>query len=170
MTTQIKKPRHLDTSPEDIQAIKQVANQDFFQVIGCFVDETSKIDRSYSQLLLWQIWSSAWKSTKTMEANADHYKKKYDDSNMQGESETGQEIAEQNHNYLIEQGQTWRAMYDKYKAIEQAAAKLYEQIAEEHPSKRKIVKYSQGNVRTLKDMTPQEIADVKRVSTDAFGY
>ena len=45
MSYQNKRLHILPTSEPEIDAIKVVGNQDWFQIIGCFVDETSKIDK-----------------------------------------------------------------------------------------------------------------------------
>lgn len=161
----------LPTNEPEIDALKVVGNQDWFQIIGCFVDETSKIDKNYSQIILWQIWNSAENSVRSFQSNADHYKKMYEDSFInQRASASGREIDEQNDDFMLKQGKTWKALCDKYKSISDAVVQLYEQLYDMHPKDRKITKQSKGTVRTIKDMTPKEIEQTKEMSAQAFGY
>ena len=70
------KPKHLDTDEANIQAITMVANQDWFEIIGHLVDETSEVDVNYSQLLLWQMYNSSKQSVMSFSLNAQYYKDK----------------------------------------------------------------------------------------------
>lgn len=171
MSYENKRLHILPTNEPEIDAIKVVGNQDWFQIIGCFVDETSKIDKNYSQIMLWQIWNSAENSVRSFQSNADHYKTIYENSLInERASASGREIDEQNDDHLLKQGKTWRALADKYKAISDAVVQLYEQLYDMHPKDRKMNKQSKGSVRTIKDMTPEEIEKTKQMSAQAFGY
>ena len=171
MSYQNKRLHILPTNEPEIDAIKVVGNQDWFQIIGCFVDETSKIDKNYSQIMLWQIWNSAENSVRSFQSNADYYKNIYENQILnQRVSPSGREIDEQNDDHLLKQGKTWRALSDKYKAISDAVVQLYEQLYDMHPKDRKMNKQSKGSVRTIKDMTPEEIEKTKQMSAQAFGY
>lgn len=165
------KPKHLDTDDANIQAITMVANQDWFQIIGCMVDETSSVDVNYTQLILWQIWNSSRQSVSVFNRNKQWYKDKSKETFIdQRQSRSGQEIAEVNSDYMVLQGKTWNALYDKYKAINEASEKLYIQLFDMHPKDRKIVKKSQGKMRTLNDLTPEEVQRVNQMNDQMFGY
>lgn len=165
------KPKHLDTDEANIQAITMVANQDWFEIIGHLVDETSEVDVNYSQLLLWQMYNSSKQSVMSFSLNAQYYKDKQMNSyQVERESTSGQEIAETNANYMVLQGKTWNALAEKYKAINQATIRLYEQLYQQHPKDRKITKVSKGKMRTLSDMTPEEVQKIRQVNDQMFGY
>ncbi len=165
------KPRHLETDEANIKGITMVANQDWYQILGHLVDETSDVDVNYSQLLLWQIYNSSKRSVFSFSFNAQYYKDKQMNSyQVDRESTSGQEIAETNANYMVLQGKTWNALTDKYKAINEASIKLYEMLYQQHPKDRKITKVSKGEMRTLADMTPQEVKRIKEVNDQMFGY
>ena len=165
------KPRHLNTDEANIQAITMVANQDWFEIIGHLVDETSEVDVNYSQLLLWQMYNSSKQSVMSFSLNAQYYKDKQMNSyQMERESTSGQEIAETNANYMVLQGKTWNALAEKFKAINEATIRLYEQLYQQHPKDRKITKVSKGKMRTLSDMTPEEVQKIRQVNDQMFGY
>ena len=165
------KPKHLETDEANIQAITMVANQDWFEIIGHLVDETSEVDVNYSQLLLWQMYNSSKQSVMSFSLNAQYYKDKQMNSyQVERESTSGQEIAETNANYMVLQGKTWNALAEKYKAINQATIRLYEQLYQQHPKDRKITKVSKGKMRTLSDMTPEEVQKIRQVNDQMFGY
>ena len=165
------KPKHLETDEANIQAITMVANQDWFEIIGHLVDETSEVDVNYSQLLLWQMYNSSKQSVMSFSLNAQYYKDKQMNSyQMDRESTSGQEIAETNANYMVLQGKTWNALAEKYKAINDATIRLYEQLYQQHPKDRKITKVSKGKMRTLSDMTPEEVQKIRQVNDQMFGY
>ena len=165
------KPRHLDTDEANIQAITMVANQDWYQILGHLVDETSEVDVNYSQLLLWQMYNSSKQSVMSFSLNAQYYKDKQMNSyQVERESTSGQEIAETNANYMVLQGKTWNALAEKYKAINDATIRLYEQLYQQHPKDRKITKVSKGKMRTLSDMTPEEVQKIRQVNDQMFGY
>ena len=165
------KPRHLNTDEANIQAITMVANQDWFEIIGHLVDETSEVDVNYSQLLLWQMYNSSKQSVMSFSLNAQYYKDKQMNSyQVERESTSGQEIAETNANYMVLQGKTWNALAEKYKAINEATIRLYEQLYQQHPKDRKITKVSKGKMRTLSDMTPEEVQKIRQVNDQMFGY
>ena len=165
------KPRHLNTDEANIQAITMVANQDWFEIIGNLVDETSEVDVNYSQLLLWQMYNSSKQSVMSFSLNAQYYKDKQMNSyQMQRESTSGQEIAETNANYMVLQGKTWNALAEKFKAINEATIRLYEQLYQQHPKDRKITKVPKGKMRTLSDMTPEEVQKIRQVNDQMFGY
>ena len=165
------KPRHLNTDEANIQAITMVANQDWFEIIGHLVDETSEVDVNYSQLLLWQMYNSSKQSVMSFSLNAQYYKDKQMNSyQVERESTSGQEIAETNANYMVLQGKTWNALAEKYKAINDATIRLYEQLYQQHPKDRKITKVSKGKMRTLSDMTPEEVQKIRQVNDQMFGY
>ena len=165
------KPKHLETDEANIQAITMVANQDWFEIIGHLVDETSEVDVNYSQLLLWQMYNSSKQSVMSFSLNAQYYKDKQMNSyQMERESTSGQEIAETNANYMVLQGKTWNALAEKYKAINEATIRLYEQLYQQHPKDRKITKVSKGKMRTLSDMTPEEVQKIRQVNDQMFGY
>lgn len=165
------KPKHLETDEANIQAITMVANQDWFEIIGHLVDETSEVDVNYSQLLLWQMYNSSKQSVMSFSLNAQYYKDKQMNSyQMQRESTSGQEIAETNANYMVLQGKTWNALAEKFKAINEATIRLYEQLYQQHPKDRKITKVSKGKMRTLSDMTPEEVQKIRQVNDQMFGY
>ena len=63
------KPKYLITDEANIQAITMVANQDWFEIIGHLVDETSDVDVNYTQLLLWQIYNSSKQSVLSFSFN-----------------------------------------------------------------------------------------------------
>lgn len=165
------KPKHLETDEANIQAITMVANQDWFEIIGHLVDETSEVDVNYSQLLLWQMYNSSKQSVMSFSLNAQYYKDKQMNSyQVERESTSGQEIAETNANYMVLQGKTWNALAEKYKAINDATIRLYEQLYQQHPKDRKITKVSKGKMRTLSDMTPEEVQKIRQVNDQMFGY
>lgn len=165
------KPKHLETDEANIQAITMVANQDWFEIIGHLVDETSEVDVNYSQLLLWQMYNSSKQSVMSFSLNAQYYKDKQMNSyQMDRESTSGQEIAETNANYMVLQGKTWNALAEKFKAINEATIRLYEQLYQQHPKDRKITKVSKGKMRTLSDMTPEEVQKIRQVNDQMFGY
>lgn len=165
------KPKHLETDEANIQAITMVANQDWFEIIGNLVDETSEVDVNYSQLLLWQMYNSSKQSVMSFSLNAQYYKDKQMNSyQMDRESTSGQEIAETNANYMVLQGKTWNALAEKFKAINEATIRLYEQLYQQHPKDRKITKVSKGKMRTLSDMTPEEVQKIRQVNDQMFGY
>lgn len=165
------KPRHLNTDEANIQAITMVANQDWFEIIGHLVDETSEVDVNYSQLLLWQMYNSSKQSVMSFSLNAQYYKDKQMNSyQVERESTSGQEIAETNANYMVLQGKTWNALAEKFKAINEATIRLYEQLYQQHPKDRKITKVSKGKMRTLSDMTPEEVQKIRQVNDQMFGY
>lgn len=165
------KPKHLETDEANIQAITMVANQDWFEIIGHLVDETSEVDVNYSQLLLWQMYNSSKQSVMSFSLNAQYYKDKQMNSyQVERESTSGQEIAETNANYMVLQGKTWNALAEKYKAINEATIRLYEQLYQQHPKDRKITKVSKGKMRTLSDMTPEEVQKIRQVNDQMFGY
>ena len=165
------KPKYLETDEANIQAITMVANQDWFEIIGHLVDETSEVDVNYSQLLLWQMYNSSKQSVMSFSLNAQYYKDKQMNSyQMERESTSGQEIAETNANYMVLQGKTWNALAEKYKAINEATIRLYEQLYQQHPKDRKITKVSKGKMRTLSDMTPEEVQKIRQVNDQMFGY
>lgn len=165
------KPKHLETDEANIQAITMVANQDWFEIIGNLVDETSEVDVNYSQLLLWQMYNSSKQSVMSFSLNAQYYKDKQMNSyQMERESTSGQEIAETNANYMVLQGKTWNALAEKFKAINEATIRLYEQLYQQHPKDRKITKVSKGKMRTLSDMTPEEVQKIRQVNDQMFGY
>lgn len=165
------KPKHLETDEANIQAITMVANQDWFEIIGHLVDETSEVDVNYSQLLLWQMYNSSKQSVMSFSLNAQYYKDKQMNSyQIERESTSGQEIAETNANYMVLQGKTWNALAEKFKAINEATIRLYEQLYQQHPKDRKITKVSKGKMRTLSDMTPEEVQKIRQVNDQMFGY
>ena len=165
------KPRHLNTDEANIQAITMVANQDWFEIIGHLVDETSEVDVNYSQLLLWQMYNSSKQSVMSFSLNAQYYKDKQMNSyQVERESTSGQEIAETNANYMVLQGKTWNALAEKFKAINEATIRLYKQLYQQHPKDRKITKVSKGKMRTLSDMTPEEVQKIRQVNDQMFGY
>jgi len=165
------KPKHLETDEANIQAITMVANQDWFEIIGHLVDETSEVDVNYSQLLLWQMYNSSKQSVMSFSLNAQYYKDKQMNSyQVERESTSGQEIAETNANYMVLQGKTWNALAEKFKAINEATIRLYEQLYQQHPKDRKITKVSKGKMRTLSDMTPEEVQKIRQVNDQMFGY
>lgn len=165
------KPKHLETDEANIQAITMVANQDWFEIIGNLVDETSEVDVNYSQLLLWQMYNSSKQSVMSFSLNAQYYKDKQMNSyQVERESTSGQEIAETNANYMVLQGKTWNALAEKFKAINEATIRLYEQLYQQHPKDRKITKVSKGKMRTLSDMTPEEVQKIRQVNDQMFGY
>ena len=165
------KPRHLNTDEANIQAITMVANQDWFEIIGHLVDETSEVDVNYTQLLLWQMYNSSKQSVMSFSLNAQYYKDKQMNSyQIERESTSGQEIAETNANYMVLQGKTWNALAEKFKAINEATIRLYEQLYQQHPKDRKITKVSKGKMRTLSDMTPEEVQKIRQVNDQMFGY
>ena len=103
--------------------------------------------------------------------NAQYYKDKQMNSyQMERESTSGQEIAETNANYMVLQGKTWNALAEKFKAINEATIRLYEQLYQQHPKDRKITKVSKGKMRTLSDMTPEEVQKIRQVNDQMFGY
>lgn len=165
------KPKHLETDEANIQAITMVANQDWFEIIGHLVDETSEVDVNYTQLLLWQMYNSSKQSVMSFSLNAQYYKDKQMNSyQIERESTSGQEIAETNANYMVLQGKTWNALAEKFKAINEATIRLYEQLYQQHPKDRKITKVSKGKMRTLSDMTPEEVQKIRQVNDQMFGY
>jgi hypothetical protein len=165
------KPKHLETDEANIQAITMVANQDWFEIIGHLVDETSEVDVNYSQLLLWQMYNSSKQSVMSFSLNAQYYKDKQMNSyQVERESTSGQEIAETNANYMVLQGKTWNALAEKFKSINEATIRLYEQLYQQHPKDRKITKVSKGKMRTLSDMTPEEVQKIRQVNDQMFGY
>lgn len=165
------KPKHLETDEANIQAITMVANQDWFEIIGHLVDETSEVDVNYSQLLLWQMYNSSKQSVMSFSFNAQYYKDKQMHSyQIERESTSGQEIAETNANYMVLQGKTWNALAEKFKAINEATIRLYEQLYQQHPKDRKITKVSKGKMRTLSDITPEEVQKIRQVNDQMFGY
>ncbi len=165
------KPKYLITDEANIQAITLVANQDWFQILGHLVDETSDVDVNYTQLLLWQIYNSSKQSVMSFSFNAQYYKDKQMNSyQVDRESTSGQEIAETNANHMVLQGKTWNALAEKYKAINDASIKLYEMLYQQHPKDRKITKASKGKMRTLADMTPEEVKRITEVNNQMFGY
>ncbi|BCV03377.1 MAG: hypothetical protein CM15mV66_060 [uncultured marine virus] len=54
--------------------------------------------------------------------------------------------------------------------IHNACADLYEQLYQMEWHERKVSKPSIGKMRTISDMSPDEIKETKRLSSEAFGY
>ncbi len=165
------KPKYLITDEANIQAITLVANQDWFQILGHLVDETSDVDVNYTQLLLWQIYNSSKQSVMSFSLNAQYYKDAYEQTFVnERQAPDGTEISTINADNLLSQGKTWKALEDKYTAIHNACAELYKQLYQMEWHQRKVAKPSQGKMRTMSQMTPDEIAEAKRLSKEAFGY
>tara|TARA_E500000318_G_scaffold99782_1_gene102043 strand:- start:279 stop:560 length:282 start_codon:yes stop_codon:yes gene_type:complete len=81
----------------------------------------------------------------------------------QREAETGQEIAQTNFDTLTEQAKTMDALARKYEAMHTSVKQLYLELYKEDFTKRKLPQQSKGKMRTLKDMTPSELASINQM-------
>jgi arylamine N-acetyltransferase len=151
----------IETSASDIDAINSQVGIDWYQLYKSQVDETSEVDIKYMNIYLWQICNSTYKSMTTFQKYTQGYRDKIKMSIVdQRESETGQEIAQTNFDTLTEQAKTMDALYRKYEAMHTAVKKLYLELYKEDFTKRKLPQKSKGQMRTLKDMTPSEVASI----------
>jgi hypothetical protein len=161
----------LNTSEDELQSITYMASQDWDAIAEQMVDTTSPIAVKYFDLLCWQICNSTFKSMDIYNSNANKFKNKWEESiRIQRQSTHGTEIAKNNFEDLELQGKTWKALHDLYKAKHQAFAKLYKTLYGIEFYQRKKKESSDGNVRTMKDMTPEEIKQITEISTKAFGW
>ena len=166
-----KAPTKLTTDDATICSIHYHQSQDWASWIGTLVDENCEIDRVYTDLLLWQICNSTYKSIQSFKKNAKYYKDVYEQTFVnERQAPDGTEISTINADNLLAQGKTWNALEDKYTAIHKACSDLYKQLYQMEWNQRKVAKPSQGNMRTMSQMTPDEIAETKRLSKEAFGY
>lgn len=151
----------IQTSASDIDAINTMTSIDWYQHYKSQVDETSEVDIKYMGIYFWQLCSTTYKSMKTFERYSQGYRDKIRASIVdQREATTGQEIAQTNFDTLTEQAKTMDALYRKYEAMHLAVKKLYLELYKEDFTKRKLPQQSNGKMRTLKDMTPSEIASI----------
>ena len=166
-----KAPTKLTTDDATIGSIHYHQSQDWASWIGTLVDENCEIDRVYTDLLLWQICNSTYKSIQSFKKNAKYYKDVYEQTFLhERQAPDGTEISTINADNLLAQGKTWNALEDKYTAIHKACSDLYKQLYQMEWTQRKVAKPSQGKMRTMSQMTEEEIADTKRLSKEAFGY
>jgi len=77
---------------------------------------------------------------------------------------SGQEIAQTNFDTLVSQAKTYDALYRKFEAMHTGAKKLYMELYKEDFTKRKLPQKSNGTNRTIKDLTPKELADIQRIT------
>lgn len=167
----MKAPTKLTTDDAIIGGIDYHRSQDWMSWIGQIVDENNDIDRVYTDLLLWQICNSTDKSVKSFKKNAQYYKDAYEQTFVnERQAPDGTEISTINADNLISQGKTWKALEDKYTVIHNACADLYRQLYQMEWHERKVSKPSIGKMRTMSDMSADEIKETKRLSSEAFGY
>lgn len=151
----------IQTSASDIDAINTMTSIDWYQHYKLQVDETSEVDIKYMNIYFWQICNSTYKSMTTFQRYSQGCRDKIKASIVdQREATSGQEIAQTNFDTLTEQTKTMDALYRKYEAMHLAVKQLYIELYKEDFTKRKLPQQSKGKMRTLKDMTPSEIASI----------
>ena len=154
----------IETSASDIDAINTQSAIDWYELYKSQVDVTSEVDIKYMNIYLWQICNSTYKSMTTFQRYTQGYRDKIKLSIVdQREAETGQEIAQTNFDTLTEQAKTMDALARKYEAMHTAVKQLYLELYKEDFTKRKLPQQSKGKMRTLKDMTPSEVASINQM-------
>ena len=154
----------IQTTAEDIDAVNVMSSLDWYSHFKQMVDETSTVDIKYKNILFWQLCQTTFKSMKTFEAYATKSRDKLKMSIVdQREATSGQEIAQTNFDTLTAQAKTYCALHRQYQEMHTAVSKLYMDLYQEDFKQRKMPVKSKGQMRTMKDMTPQEIADIENV-------
>lgn len=155
----------IETNATEIDAINAMTGVDWYSIYQAQVDQTSGIDTKYMNIYLWGICNSTFRSMETFRGYYEKAKNNLQDSIVNERvATTGQEIAQTNFESLVDLAKTYDALYRKFQAMNEAAAKLYLELYKEDYKKRKLPQRSNGSVRTLKDMTPKELADVQRLT------
>ena len=155
----------IETNATEIDAVNAMTAVDWYSIYQAQVDQTSDIDKKYMNIYLWGICNSTFKSMETFRGYYEKAKSNLQDSIvMDRVATTGQEIAQTNFESQVDLANTYDALYRKFQAMNEAAAKLYLELYQEDYKKRKLPQRSNGSVRTLKDMTPKELADIQRIT------
>lgn len=167
----MKQPTKLNTNANIIDGIHYHNTQDWTQWVGSLVDESNDIDRVYTDLLLWQLCNSTHKSIQSFAKNAQYWKDQLESTfTDERQAPDGTEISTINHDNMVEQGKTWKALEDKYTAIHKACSNLYQQLYQMKWTERKIEKPSKGKMRTQSNMTPEEKAEKQRIVSEMMGF
>ncbi len=155
----------IETSTDEIDAINTMTGINWYDHYKTEIDETSTIDVKYMNIYLWQICNSTFKSMTVFRGYYETAKAKLQDSIVNDRVATvGQEIAQTNFDTQVATAKTYDALYRKFEAMHSGAKKLYLELYNEDFTKRKLPQRSNGNVRTIKDLTPKELADVKALT------
>jgi len=155
----------IETSKDEIDAINTMTGINWYDHYKAEIDETSTIDVKYMNIYLWQICNSTFKSMTVFRGYYESAKNKLQDSIVNERVATvGQEIAQTNFDTQVATAKTYDALYRKFEAMHSGAKKLYLELYKEDFTKRKLPQRSNGNVRTIKDLTPKELADVKALT------
>jgi len=155
----------IETSTDEIDAINTMTGINWYDHYKAEIDETSTIDVKYMNIYLWQICNSTFKSMTVFRGYYESAKNKLQDSIVNERVATvGQEIAQTNFDTQVATAKTYDALYRKFEAMHSGAKKLYLELYKEDFTKRKLPQRSNGNVRTIKDLTPKELADVKALT------
>lgn len=155
----------IETSTDEIDAINTMTGINWYDHYKAEIDETSTIDVKYMNIYLWQICNSTFKSMTVFKGYYESAKNKLQDSIVNERVATvGQEIAQTNFDTQVATAKTYDALYRKFEAMNDGASKLYKELYQEDYTKRKMPVRSNGTNRTIKDLTPKELADVKTLT------
>jgi len=155
----------IETNESQIDAINSMTGINWYNMYSSQIDDTSEIDVKYMNIYLWQICNSTFKSMNVFRGYYETSKMKLQDSIVNERVATsGQEIAQTNFDTLVSQAKTYDALYRKFEAMHTGAKKLYMELYKEDFTKRKLPQKSNGTNRTIKDLTPKELADIQRIT------